>query len=183
MTVFPHPQVEPSMMLPLRCALFGAVLLLSSPVRADSVIVGAVVSALDKKPVSDVLVTASSPALTGERLVLTDAQGQYRLPQMPPGVYTLRFDKESFRLFTRSEVQLRPARTIRVNVELLPEGVTELPQLTGRLPTLDTSIGCTGGISGDFVKRIPVDRPGRGDTLRPFQSLLAFAPRGAWAFP
>jgi len=64
---------------------------------ADSVIIGTVVSAENKKPVADVVVTATSPNLQGEQVVVTDAQGQYRIPQLPPGVYTLRFDKESFK--------------------------------------------------------------------------------------
>lgn len=169
-------------LLPPRGVLLAVLLLWASPVRADSVIVGAVVNAVDRKPMPDVVVIASSPALTEERLILTDGQGQYRFPQLPPGTYTLRFDKVGFRLFTRPELQLRPDRTLRVNVELLPEGINpaDIPPPSDSPPKLGSGFaGCTGGFGGDFVKRIPVNRPGRGDTLRPFQSLLAFAPPGA----
>ncbi|WNG57644.1 carboxypeptidase regulatory-like domain-containing protein [Archangium gephyra] len=70
------------------------------------------------KPVTEVVVTATSPSLQGEKVVVTDAQGQYRIPQLPPGVYSLRFEKESFEPFTRGDIQLRLDRTGRVNVEL-----------------------------------------------------------------
>src|SRR3712207_9063657 len=80
-----------------------AILSSATAARADSRIIGTVVSAETKKPVTDVVVSVTSPALEGERVVVTDVQGQYLVPQLPPGVYTLRFDKELFRPFSRSE--------------------------------------------------------------------------------
>jgi outer membrane receptor protein involved in Fe transport len=145
---------------------------------ADSVIVGAVVSAETKKPVPDVVVTATSPNLQGEQVVVTDAQGQYRIPQLPPGVYTLRFDKESFRPFSRPEVQLRLDRTIRVNVELLPEGMVEEIIVKGTPPTIDVGSTSTGvNVDQDFIKRIAVNRPGgKAGATRSFESLAELAP-------
>jgi hypothetical protein len=145
---------------------------------ADSVIVGQVVSAESKKPVPDVVVTATSPNLQGEQVVVTDAQGQYRIPQLPPGVYTLRFDKESFKPFSRSEVQLRLDRTIRVNVELLPESFTEVIDVVARPPTIDVGSTSTGvNVDQDFIKRISVNRPGgKAGATRSFESLAELAP-------
>jgi outer membrane receptor protein involved in Fe transport len=145
---------------------------------ADSVIIGTVVGADNKKPVADVVVTATSPNLQGEQVVVTDAQGQYRIPQLPPGVYTLRFDKESYRPFSRSEVQLRLDRTIRVNVEMLPEEMSETIVVTATPPTIDigsTSVGVN--VDQDFIKRIAVNRPGgKGGASRSFESLAELAP-------
>ncbi len=123
--------------------------------RGGSTIVGTVVSADNKRPVADVVVTATSPNLQGEEVVVTDAQGQYRIPQLPPGVYTLRFDKESFRPFSRSQIQLRLDRTIRVNVELLPEALSEAIEITATPPTIDvgsTTIGIN--VDSDFIRRM-----------------------------
>ncbi|HYO59237.1 TonB-dependent receptor [Archangium sp.] len=146
--------------------------------HADSVIVGTVVSAESKKPVSDVVVTATSPNLQGEQVVVTDAQGQYRIPQLPPGIYTLRFDKESFKPFSRAEVQLRLDRTIRVNVELLPESFTEVIEVTARPPTVDIGSTSQGvNVDQDFIKRIAVNRPGgKAGATRSFESLAELAP-------
>ncbi|MFY0525107.1 TonB-dependent receptor domain-containing protein [Archangium gephyra] len=145
---------------------------------ADSVIIGTVVGADNKKPVADVVVTATSPNLQGEQVVVTDAQGQYRIPQLPPGVYTLRFDKESFRPFSRSEIQLRLDRTIRVNVELLPDSLGETIEITAAPPTIDvgsTSVGMN--VDQDFIKRISVNRPGgKAGATRSFESLAELAP-------
>ncbi|WP_375771437.1 TonB-dependent receptor [Archangium gephyra] len=145
---------------------------------ADSVIIGTVVGADTKKPVADVVVTATSPNLQGEQVVVTDAQGQYRIPQLPPGVYTLRFDKESFRPFSRSEIQLRLDRTIRVNVELLPDSLGETIEITATPPTIDVGSTSTGvNVDQDFIKRIAVNRPGgKAGATRSFESLAELAP-------
>jgi outer membrane receptor protein involved in Fe transport len=145
---------------------------------ADSVIVGQVVSADGKAPVSDVVVTATSPNLQGEQVVVTDAQGQYRIPQLPPGVYTLRFDKESFKPFSRPEIQLRLDRTIRVNVEMLPEAFQTTIDVVARPPTIDVGSTSQGvNVDQDFIKRIAVNRPGgKSGAARSFESLAELAP-------
>jgi hypothetical protein len=148
----------------------------SSP--GTSTIVGTVVAADSKRPVTDVVVTATSPNLLGEQIVVTDAQGQYRIPQLPPGIYSLRFDKESFKPFTRSEIQLRLERTIRVNVELLPEHMSETLEIVAAPPTIDIGSTSTGvNVDQDFVRRIPASRPGgKAGASRSFESLAEAAP-------
>ncbi|WP_375768079.1 mucoidy inhibitor MuiA family protein [Archangium gephyra] len=147
------------------------------PGMSNSVIVGTVVAADTKKPVMDVVVTATSPNLQGEQVVVTDAQGQYRIPRLPPGVYTLRFDKEGFRPYERPDIQLRLDRTIRVNRELLPQGSEEL-LVAATPPTVDVGSTSTGvNVDEEFIKRIAVNRPGgKGGAARSFESLAELAP-------
>ena len=40
--------------------------------------------------------TVSSPALQDQQIATTDAAGFYRIPNLPPGVYFIRFDKENY---------------------------------------------------------------------------------------
>jgi outer membrane receptor protein involved in Fe transport len=145
---------------------------------ADSVITGQVLAADSKKPVADVVVTATSPNLQGEQVVVTDATGSYRIPQLPPGVYTLRFEKESFKPYSRSDIQLRLDRTIRVSVEMLPESFTEEMTIVAKPPTIDISSTSTGvSVDQEFIKRIAVNRPsGKGGAARSFESLAEMAP-------
>ena len=88
---------------------------------STSNLIGNVVDASTKAPVADVVVTATSPSLQGEQVVVTDATGAYRVPQLPPGTYTLRFEKETFRPFSRTGIEVGADKTLRLNVELLPE--------------------------------------------------------------
>jgi hypothetical protein len=160
------------------CLLLGSVALAQS---SSSVIIGTVANADPASKgtaLADVVVTATSPNLQGEQTVVTDAQGQYRIPQLPPGNYVLRFDREGFRPFTRSDIQLRLNRTIRVNVELLPEALTEQIEITGAPPTIDVGSTTTGvNVDQEFIRRIAVNRPGgKGGAARSFESLAELAP-------
>jgi outer membrane receptor protein involved in Fe transport len=150
----------------------------SAAFAQSSVMIGTVIDAQSRQPVPDVVVTATSPNLQGEQTVVTDAQGNYRIPQLPPGVYTLRFEKEQFKPYARSDVQLRLNRTIRVNVELLPEALGEVLEITGAPPTIDVGSTTTGiNVDQEFIRRIAVARPGgKGGAARSFESLAELAP-------
>ncbi len=74
-------------------AFLVAGLLYGTAAHAQSgVITGTVSDASTKQPAADVVVTATSPNLQGEQVVVTDASGQYRIPQLPTGNYSLRFE-------------------------------------------------------------------------------------------
>ncbi len=148
--------------------------------HADNVISGKVVNAETKEPIPDVVVTATSPALLGERLLVTDIQGLYRIPELPPGLYTLRFDKEGFKPFSRSEIDLRPDRTVQVNVELLGERFTDVIYIgpCGG-PLIDVSSATTGQYVDpeDFTRHIAVNRPeGKARAARSFEALAELVP-------
>lgn len=65
--------------------------------QGTSTITGTVTDAATGKPVPDVVVTATSPGLQGEQIVVTDSAGLYRLAQLPAGVYLLKLEKEAFK--------------------------------------------------------------------------------------
>src|SRR5215217_9238168 len=124
----------------------------SAAFAQSSTMIGTVIDAQSRQPVPDVVVTATSPNLQGEQTVVTDAQGNYRIPQLPPGVYTLRFEKEQFKPYERSDVQLRLNRTIRVNVELLPESLGEVVEISGE-PDIDEGSTTTGvNVDQQFIQ-------------------------------
>ena len=126
-----------------------------------STLIGTVRNAHQRRPIADVFVTASSPSLQGELRVSTDAQGSYRIPQLPPGDYTLTFEKEGFKVHTRSAVQLRLNRTRQVDVELLTAPPEEPVRVIGVPPTIDQGCTLSPGVElgPDFIKRTRDARP------------------------
>ena len=144
----------------------------------SSVITGTVADASNQKPVSDVVITATSPGLQGEEVAVTDATGNYRLPQLPPGVYTLRFEKEGFQPYSRTEITLRLNRTIRLNAQLLPDEFTTTLEISGTPPAIDVGSTRTGvSVDTDLVRNLAVVRPGtKGSAARSFESLAELAP-------
>jgi Carboxypeptidase regulatory-like domain/TonB dependent receptor-like, beta-barrel len=145
-----------------------------------SVLVGNVVDASTRMPVADVVVTATSPSLQGEQMVVTDGTGLYRVPQLPSGVYILRFEKESYQPFTRSGIDVAAEQTLRLNVELLPETAgTETITVIGTPPTIDIGSSATGTtVTQEFMRKLAVARPGGlGGANRSFDSLATTAPQ------
>jgi hypothetical protein len=146
--------------------------------QGTSVITGTVMDAETKKPLADTVVTATSPNLQGEKTILTDETGLYRLSQLPPGTYTLRFENEGHKPYARDGVQLRLDTTLRLNVELLPEGFQEELDVVAQAPTVDVGSTSTGvNVSADFARRIALSAPGgKGSAARSFESLAEVAP-------
>lgn len=157
-----------------------ALLLLGAGASAQgtSVIIGTISNAADQKPLADAVVTATSPKLQGEQTVVSDASGLYRLPQLPPGTYTLRVERDGFEPFVRTDIALRLDRTIRVNIQLLPSSLGETLTVTAAPPTIDVGSSTAGiSVDSDFIRNIAVIRPGtKGSASRSFESLAELAP-------
>jgi hypothetical protein len=165
------------------CAIAVALLLLPTTALAQQsmgTLTGTVTDASTKQPVPDVVVTARSPNLQGEQMVVTDSGGLYRIPSLPPGTYTLSLEKEQYRVYTRDGIQLRADTTLRVDAPLLPEAVKAIDEVVVKAlaPTVDTTSTSTGqNISQDFTRRIPVGAPGgKGGGSRSFESVAETTP-------
>ena len=140
---------------------------------------GTVIDASTKQPVADVVVTATSPSLQGEQLVVTDSSGLYRIPSLPPGTYIVRLEKEQFRPFSRDKIQLRADTTLRVDAQMLPEALKgDEVTVVARPPSVDIGSSSTGAnISQDFTRRIPVGAPGgKGGGSRSFEAVAETTP-------
>jgi outer membrane receptor protein involved in Fe transport len=151
----------------------------SALAQGTAVITGKIVNSADKQPLQDAVVTATSPSLQGEQTVVTDGSGLYRIPQLPPGKYTLRVEREGFHPYSRSDIHLLLDRTIRFNVEMLPEsGFTEEMVVTATAPTIDVGSSASGmGVDATMLKNLAVSRPGsKGSAARSFESLAEMAP-------
>ncbi|CAM4049195.1 TonB-dependent receptor [Corallococcus exiguus] len=146
--------------------------------QGNSVITGTLTNTLDKKPLVDVVVTATSPQLQGERTVLSDKSGLYRIPQLPPGTYTLRFEAQGYQPYARDGILLRIDRTIRFNAELAPDSLSSDVEVVGSPPTLDVGSSAAGvTVDQDFIRNIAVIRPGtKGSASRSFEGLAELAP-------
>jgi carboxypeptidase family protein len=86
-----------------------------------SVLQGVVNDASKKTPLEGAIVTVTSPALQVEQIAATDSSGFYRVPNLPPGKYLLRVDRDGYLPHERAEIALRADITLQVNVDLLTE--------------------------------------------------------------
>ena len=140
---------------------------------AGTQVIGHVVDASDRRALEGVVVTATSPSLQGEQVVATDADGNYRVPQLVQGRYTLHLERAGYRPYERLGLDLRAEATIRIDVELLPDTAgSETIVVVARPPTVDVGSATTGTqISPAFIQAIPLTRDDRS-----FDQLATVAP-------
>ena len=85
-----------------------------------------------------VTVVAVSPALqVPEIAVVSEANGTYRLRNLPVGLYELRFTMAGFRSVVRPEVRLTAGFVASINVELAVGGIEETVTVVGASPVVD----------------------------------------------
>ena len=85
-----------------------------------AVLTGTIIDTATKQALEHVIVTVSAPALPQEVAVATDAKGQYRIPQLPKGSYTVRAELAKYQPEVRGGIFLRQNGTTRLNLELRP---------------------------------------------------------------
>src|SRR2546425_1400544 len=85
-----------------------------------------------------VTVEAASPALIEKvRAVVTDGQGQFKIVDLRPGLYTVTFSLTGFNSVKREGVDLPPGFTATVNAELRVGTLEETITVSGEAPTVD----------------------------------------------
>jgi hypothetical protein len=86
-----------------------------------------------------VTVEATSPALIERvRTVTTDSQGQYKVVDLRPGVYTVTFTLPGFSTIKREAIELPAAFTATVNADLRVGALEETVTVSGASPIVDT---------------------------------------------
>ena len=116
---------------------FGFVLLLPVVAYAQATISGVVKDA-SGAVLPGVTVEASSPALIEKvRTTVTDGTGQYAIPDLRPGLYSVKFTLTGFSAVEREGVELSGSFTARINADMRVGGLEETIKVTGETPVVD----------------------------------------------
>jgi hypothetical protein len=154
-------------MRPIQCSVLwriflfvaSVVLVLPATVWAqtgDGTLVGNVTDAQGAM-LPGVTVTATGPALLGERITVSDQNGYYRLRSLPPGEYTVKAELPGFATYQRAGIVVRAGATFTVNVTMQLSSVTETITVTGESPMIETAAPISSVlVSGEFQREIPL---------------------------
>ncbi len=149
--------------------LGGTFLLLPSEAFAQSgATVGSLRGVLKDKSTGEAAigatVVATSPAMVGEQVVITDETGQYFINSLQPGLYTLTIYYNN-QPFSRPNVLIQLGKEAVVNVTVDSAvaagkaGPGEVIQLEGRVPIVDQGSTKTGfTVTDDYTRNIPTGR-------------------------
>ena len=119
--------------------LFGlfVLVLLPSSAYAQAAIAGVVRDA-SGGVLPGVTVEASSPALIEKvRTAVSDGSGQYRIEDLRPGTYTVRFTLTGFSTVSREAIELTGSATATISIDMRVGSVEETITVTGESPVVD----------------------------------------------
>jgi hypothetical protein len=117
-----------------------------------------------------VVVEASSPGLIEKtRIAVTDAAGRYRIDDLRPGTFSVRFALAGWRSSQQDGVELTGTFTATVNARLAVGALSETVTVTGAVPAVDLhGAGHEVTLSADVVRSLP--------TVRSYNALLVLVP-------
>lgn len=138
--------------------LLFVVILLATPVafaQQTGSLSGKVTTA-DGQSLPGVTVEARSTVLPQPRVTTTDANGEYRLPALAPGRYTLQFTLAGMQARTR-DAQVFLDQETQANVTLGVEAVAETITVTAETPFVDpTSTEVKSALGAEVFDDLPV---------------------------
>ncbi len=121
--------------------------------------------------VPDVRVVATHAATNTSRAAQSGVTGDYLIPLLPPGTYTLTVTHANFKTYVREGVVLQVNQRVRVDVALQPGVVAERVEVQAELPVINTENATVGRvIDNQSISLMPLN--GRLNIV----GLLALAP-------
>src|SRR5207248_4996560 len=91
------------------------------------------------------------------RTAVTDGQGEYRLPSLPPGRYAVATELAGFTTETRPDITLIIDQTATLNFSLKPAATAETVTVTGESPIVDTTKSdVSTSVSTQQIQDLPV---------------------------
>jgi outer membrane receptor protein involved in Fe transport len=104
-----------------------------------------------------VTVTVTGDAvLGGTRTAVTDENGAYRFPSLPPGTYTVSAELSGFKPFSQQQVRLQLGQTITVDAKLEVGGFEDRITVAGGAPIVDVkSSAAQKNLTEEVMENIP----------------------------
>lgn len=111
------------------------------------------------EPLPGVSVTVSSPALIGgPRTVVTGPGGAYRVVSLPPGVYEVEFQLQSYQTVDQQGVRVNIGASAEIDATMTSEFTEEI-RVTSDAPVVDTQSTEVGvSVGEDFFTKLPTGR-------------------------
>ena len=153
------------------CAALFAVLLLALPAVAQEQTgsIQGVVKDSSGAVLPGVTVEARSPSAVGVSTAVTNANGIYRFPALPPGSYEVSASLQSFVPAKITDAVVTLGKQLTIDLTLKLAGVSESVTVTGESPIIDVKQNAAfATIQREAIERMPKGRD--------FQSILKTAP-------
>src|SRR4030095_6355819 len=136
---------------------------------ASSGIVGQVTDAT-RGALPGATVTVPNAGTNARRSAVTDSEGRFTIPNLPPATYTIRVELSGFQAAELKDVTLRNGEIARHTVVLVLANVAENVTVSGVSPLLQTT---NASVTQTITQKQIEDLPVAGRTLLSFAALSA----------
>ena len=104
------------------------------------------------------------------RTLTTDTSGLYVAPDLSPGNYNVRVEAKGFKSMQRVNIPLEVAKDVRIDFALQAGQVSEVVEVSGEVPLLDSTSSTLGGtLSNEEINDLPLNG-------RNYENLLQIRP-------
>jgi hypothetical protein len=105
-----------------------------------------------------VTITATSPTVAQTLTATSDAEGGYRLVNVPPGEYTITAELQGFATVKRGGVVMRAGLNLALDITMQVGAVTETIEVRGETPMIEAQSAVQAvNISGDSERELPLN--------------------------
>jgi hypothetical protein len=120
--------------------------------------------------VPNATVTIQNTETGTKRVLETNSTGDYFAPNLNPGVYSVTVAAPTFKTAARKGIRLEVATDVRIDMQLQPGQVSEVMEVTGEQPLVETVNDTLGGtMTNKLINELPLQG-------RDFQNLLELRP-------
>ncbi len=139
------------------------------PVFAQPAIAGLVRDASGAAAPGVLVETSSAALIEKTRTAVTDDAGRYRIEDLRPGIYQVRFTLAGWAPYQAEGIELTGSMTATINVQLTMRGLTDAVTVTANTPVVDIHAPRTElTLSGEVVQAIP--------TIRSYNAIVTLVP-------
>jgi outer membrane receptor protein involved in Fe transport len=103
-------------------------------------------------------VTVTHQGTTLTRDTVSDARGEFTLPALPPGAYTIRIELSGFKTYENRGLTLSAGQTVRQTFALEVGALAETVTVAENAPLIETATTAQVQSLGEEVREIPVSR-------------------------
>jgi outer membrane receptor protein involved in Fe transport len=117
----------------------GIVLIAGSAYAQTTGFLQGTVTDSEEMALPGVSVTIESPKMQGSRATVTDVNGLFRFPAVPPGEYTVTANLSGFGTVRQEDVDVDLGRTVTLNITMQSAAFEEVLEVTGEAPLVDVT--------------------------------------------
>lgn len=107
-----------------------------------------------------VMLTLSSPNMMGTRTIVSEADGRFRFPALPSGVYNIEASLQGFNPLRKSDIRVHVGITVTVDIVMTLTKIEQEITVIGAAPVVDVKDSSLAKtiITKDLLENLPVSR-------------------------